>query len=81
MPNGTPVEKDRPSGPDAEHMQYSKTMNAPGQNALREQKRMEQATEAHREARQKWATIVAILKRSKAVEDALVKKKVVTVTN
>lgn len=51
------VEKDRPSGPDAEHLQYSKTVNGKAQRRIREEKRRKKAAEAHTNAVEEYNMI------------------------
>ncbi len=71
---GEEVEKDRPSGPDAEHLQYSKTLNGPAQRRMRDEKKMKKAVKAHTDAIETYNFVRDILARNREVEKKLLDK-------
>ena len=70
-PDGTEVEKDRPAGAHAEHLQYAKTINHAGQRMKREELRWEKADEKYQEAEVGWNIISLILENNNNVEEEL----------
>lgn len=65
------IEEDRPSGPDVEHRQGSKTINHSGQKWLRAETRRRLLAQKFAEAEVKRNTILNILQKNKMVEDEL----------
>lgn len=69
---GEEVEKDRPSGPDAEHLQYAKTLNGKAQRRMREERRRTKASEEHASAIEEYNIVHDVLKRNATVEERLI---------
>ena len=70
-PDGSKVEKDRPSGADSEHKQSAKTINAKAQQQKRvEQRRMKMALKFTEDTKTRNA-IINIIDRNRAVENKI----------
>lgn len=65
---GNEIEEDKPSGPDSEHRQPAKTINAKAQRVRRAEKRRRKMAEQHDKAVTEYHTINDILRRNAEVE-------------
>ena len=65
---GEEIEEDRPSGANAEHKQSSKTINAPGQQLKRNEKRRSRLSDKYKKAVVERDVIENILEKNMAVE-------------
>jgi ribosomal protein L15 len=68
---GNEIEEDKPSGPDSEHRQPAKTINAKAQRVRRAEKRRRKMAEQHDKAVTEYHTINDILRRNAEVENEL----------
>ena len=63
--------EDRPSGPDTEHRQPSKTINAKAQQRMRAERRRKRIADRYDEAVLNSTTIAEILRRNSIVEEKI----------
>jgi hypothetical protein len=70
-PDGKEIETNKPSGSDAEHLQYAKTMNNSWQQRDRQQKHRSKAEKKHAVALEEYKIINQILSRNNDVEVAM----------
>ena len=72
---GDEIDDIRPSGPDAEHRQPSKSINNEGQKKLRDAKRRAKLVREFNQATVEYKTIQTILERNNVVEGEILEKK------